>query len=101
MQASQSTPHTPLLFVLLLLCIWGAAKDRTYKKAGGIRPDRFEKRLLLGTIAVCILLLVVIGLRSFLAAVDLTPGLAVAIFGCWEIHRWLIRRKNPVGRALK
>jgi len=89
------------MLIFWALCFWGAWKDRAYKKAGGIRPDRFEKNLLMATIGGCILLLVVIGLRSAGAAGTMTGVLAVAVFGFWEIHRWRIRRKNPVGGMLK
>ncbi len=85
------------MLVLLALCVWGAMRDRAYKKAGGIRPDRYEKILLLATVVACIAALVAIGLRSQGAAGGLTPVLAVAVFGIWEIHRLQIRKKNPAG----
>lgn len=73
-------------------------KDRAYKKAGGIRPDKFEKTILLATIVACVLVLFLIGLRSPEAAGTLTAVLIVTVFGVWEIQRWRIRKKRPVGR---
>jgi len=37
-------------------------KDRAYKKAGGVRPDKFEKIVLAATVVGCIL--VIISYRS-------------------------------------
>jgi hypothetical protein len=98
MQAPQNAPPPNIgMLVLLALCFWGAMRDRAYKKAGGIRPDRFEKRFLVATILGAILILFVIGLRSAGAAGTLTAVLAVTIFGVWEIHRLRIRKKSPAG----
>lgn len=80
------------------LCVWAAMKDRAYKRAGGVRPDRFEKILLVATIVACVLVLFAIGLRSPGAAGTLTPVLIVTVLGVWEIQRWRIRKKRPVGR---
>lgn len=89
------------MLVLLGLCLWAAMKDRAYKKAGGVKPDKFEKRLLLATIGGCVLVLFLIGLRSAGAAGTLTPVLAVVVLGAWEIQRWRVRRKRPAGGTLK
>jgi len=86
------------MLVLLGLCVWAAMKDRAYKKAGGIKPDRFEKILLLVTTVGCILVIFAIAaLRSPGAAGAFTPLLLVVGFGAWEIYRWRIRKKNPAG----
>jgi hypothetical protein len=98
MQAPQNTPPPNFgMLILLALCVWAAMKDRAYKKAGGIKPDRFEKILLLATTVGCIFVLFAIGLRSPAAAGTLTPVLVVAAFGAWEIYRYRIRKKNPAG----
>src|ERR1700681_27266 len=95
--APQNTPPPMGMLLLLGLCLWTAMKDRAYKKAGGVRPDRFENILLLATVVACILVLFAIGLRSPEAAGTLTPVLIVAVLGVWEIQRWRIRQKRPVG----
>jgi hypothetical protein len=98
MQAPQNTPPPNFgMLILLGLCVWAAMKDRAYKKAGGIKPDRFEKILLLSTFVGCIVLLFAIGLRSPEAAGTLTPVLIVVGVGAWEIYRYRVRKKNPVG----
>lgn len=94
--------HTPLspptgTLVLLGLCLWAAMKDRAYKKAGGIKPDKFEKIVLMATIVGCILILFAISLRSPAAAGTLTPVLIVAVLGVWEIQRWRVRKNRPAG----
>ena len=98
MQTPQPAPAPNVgMLVLLGLCLWAAMKDRAYKKAGGVRPDKFEKLLLLGTSVGCVLVLFLIGLRSPGAAGTLTPILAVVVLGAWEIQRWRIRKKRPAG----
>lgn len=97
MQAT-SSPQPPVILILLILSIWGAAKDRAYKKAGGVKPNRFEKITLLVTAGVSVLALAGIFLRSPEAAGTLTAVLAVTIFGFWELYRWRLRTKNPILR---
>jgi hypothetical protein len=97
MQATPS-PQSPVILILLVLSILGAARDRAYKKGGGVRPDRYEKITLLVMIGVSILILAGIYLRSPGAAGTLTAVLTAAIFGFWELYRWQVRRRNPIGR---
>src|SRR5580704_16875927 len=97
MQATSSS-QPPIILILIVLSIWGAVRDRAYKKGGGIRPDRFEKTLLLMIIGGSILVLAGIYFRSPDAAGTLTAILTATIFGFWELHRWQIRKRNPIGQ---
>ena len=102
MQKPQPAPAPNVgMLVLLGLCLWAAMKDRAYKKAGGVRPDKFEKIVLAATVVGCILVISLIALRSPGAAGTLTPILIVTVLGVWEIQRWRIRKKSPAGRTLK
>jgi hypothetical protein len=96
-QAPQQQPPNFGLLILLVLCVWGALRDRSYKKAGGIRPDRFEKIYLVGTIFACLLVVMIVFFRSPEGAGTLAAVLTVAVFCGWEISRLRIRRKNPAG----
>jgi FtsH-binding integral membrane protein len=105
MQAPQPAP-TPNegMLVLLVLCLWAAMKDRAYKKAGGLRPDKFEKITLAATVGGCVLF--ILFLFFFLspeAAGTTTSLLSVVVLGAWEIQRWRVRKKRPagIGRMLK
>lgn len=97
MQVAQQQPANPGVLILLVLCVWGAARDRVYKKAGGVRPDRFEKMSLLATIGGCIVFLLLVSLRSPEAAGTLSALLLVIVFGVWELNRLRVRKKKPVG----
>ncbi len=88
-------PNTGMIIVYALL-IWAAWKDSAYKRAGGVRPDRFEKILLASTIGGSVLVIFLMALRSPGAAGTLSGVLFVVIFGVWEIFRWRIRKKHPV-----
>ena len=100
----QTPPPAPSnlgLLVVIMVCLFAARADRAYKKAGGVRPDKFEKRLLLGTVLACIVGEYLLFLRSPGASGTLAPVLIVVIFGSWEINRYRIRRKNPLNRLMK
>jgi hypothetical protein len=87
------------MLLLLGLCIWAAIKDRAYKKAGGVRPDKFEKMMLLATIGGCVLIVLFLFFyRSPGTAGSTTPLLIVIVLGVWEIQRWRVRKNRPVGR---
>ena len=67
-----STPmHAPQplgLLVVLVLSLWAAARDSSYKRAGGLKPDRFAKSFLLAAIAISITCLAVLYVWSHGAA---------------------------------
>jgi hypothetical protein len=90
-----------VLLVAMLLCLWGAARDRMYKQAGGIRPSRFENVLLLSTIAGCVIFVFLIFQRSPEAAGTIASLIVVSVFGAWELYRWRIREKHPMGARVK
>ena len=71
MQAT-SSPQPPIILIVIVLSVWGAVRDRIYKKSGGVSPDRFEKTTLLIIIGVSILALAGIYFRSPGAAGTLT-----------------------------
>jgi hypothetical protein len=91
-------PHPLGLLILLVLSLWAAARDSSYKRAGGLKPDRFAKIALLVAIGISISCLAVLYVWSPGAAGTLTAVLSVVIFGLWELDRWRIRRKNPIGQ---
>lgn len=84
------------IFLWALLCLWGAASDRAYKEAGGVRPTREAKELLVALIAVSLGFLVAlyIGKREVGIVGNFATVLSVLIFGAWEILRWRVRRKH-------
>lgn len=91
----QTPIPSPAIPIALVLCLWGALADHAYKKAGGAKPDKFQKQSLLAAIVVCVLVLVLAVVGVFLspgAAGTLTPLLLVVIFGVWEIQRLRVRR---------
>ena len=96
--APMHAPQPLGLLILLVLSLWAAARDSSYKKAGGLKPDRFENIILLVGIGISIACLAVLYVWSPGAAGTLTAVLSVAIFGFWELDRWRIRRKNPIGQ---
>ena len=101
MQASTQQQPVGLIqmAVPLAFCVWGAMRDRAYKKAGGIKPDKFEKILLLATIVGCILFLwAAVYLVSPEFSGTMAALLTVVVFGAWEIFRLRIRMKNPAGK---
>ena len=92
-----------LNFVLALLAITGAVLDRGYKKAGGRRPTSTEKQCFYLAIALCVALIVVLGVLGASAAQlgALTGFLVWPIFALWELQRLRVRRAYPIGGRLK
>lgn len=98
MQAPPPNPPTNLgLFILLGFCFRAAVVDRWYKRFGGTKPTKFERVALLATILGCVPLIFIIALGSPEAAGTTLTLLTVTVFGFWEIDRYRIRRKNPIG----
>jgi len=94
----QSSPPNLGGLIILGLCFWAAGKDSAYKRAGGIKPTRLEKNILISTIVGCsALIFLIFELSSPEAAGTGTGLLTVLVFGFWEIDRYRIRRKHPVG----
>ena len=88
--------------LLLLLAIVGAVVDFIYVRRGGVRSTRREK-IYIWTI------LVAVGVSVAIAAtLGVNPGFlgtitglfSTLIFVTWECGRWLVRRKNPLGRVI-
>ena len=96
--AGHSEQHSPAVFIILVISAWGALRDRAYKKAGGVKPDRFENLTLLFVVGASVVVVTAIFLKSREAAGALIAVLMTAILGFWELYRWQTRRKNPIGQ---
>jgi hypothetical protein len=86
----------------LAQCVWGAIRDRAYKKAGGIKPSKFARIALLSIIVIWIVL--VAGTFVIVSSDDagtMTAFLILITFGFWEIYRLRVRIKNPVEQLRK
>jgi peptidoglycan/LPS O-acetylase OafA/YrhL len=90
-------PPSPLLATALALAIGGAIADWRYKKSGGKRPDKSEKRgLTKATIVAAAVVLLIFIFESPEEAGGWTATLALLLFAFWEASRWRIRRDNPI-----
>jgi hypothetical protein len=97
MQVEPTSNSNPLAAIILILAIFGAIADRHYKKAGGDRPDKSEKRgLAIALIAAVGVVLILIIFDNAREAGLWTGRLAVLVFAVWEAWRWRIRRDNPI-----
>jgi hypothetical protein len=84
--------------ILLIFAIVGAILDRSYKKAGGVRPTRTEKNALLiaiSVVAVLLLLIANFGSMSFLD-IDAIALFIPLILALYEARRWQVRLGNPI-----
>jgi hypothetical protein len=96
MQASTSGT-SPILTLLVLICLIAAAFDFVYWLRGGTRTPPTVVRSFL---FVLILLVVAAGVMTFFigggAAGTLTGFFSNVLFTCWEYRRWRVRRANPL-----
>ena len=86
------------IILCAVLCLWGAASDRAYKKAGGVRPSAEAKSLLVETIVASFAFLFALSLGKHGPGIvgNFAAILSVVIFGTWEIFRLRIRQKQPI-----
>jgi hypothetical protein len=95
------TTSNPLTAIILILAILGAIADRHYKKMGGDKPDKSEKRGLAIAVVLSVALLIMFAIKvrpdNLSRALGEWMGqLACWVFAGWEVWRWQIRRDNPI-----
>lgn len=98
---SQASPASPLPLAIFVLSIIGAVEDFRYRRKGGTPPSKRD-RILFGSVVLVIVLAYVVGLSlGYSPAIFgmITVPLAVWLFGAWELGRWRMRRKYPLGTA--
>jgi hypothetical protein len=98
---SQAPPASPLPLAILALSVVGAIQDFRYRRKGGTPPSKRD-RILFGSVLLVIVLAYFVGLSlDYSPAIfgSITPALAIVLFGAWELGRWRMRRKYPLGTA--
>jgi hypothetical protein len=101
MQVQPTSSPNPFTVIILILAICGAIADRHYKKEGGDRPDKSEKRGLAIVVALSVALLIMFDIRVRPDNVARAVGEGISYLACWlfagwEAWRWRIRRDNPI-----
>jgi len=88
--------------LLFILAIFGAVSDWKYKRRGGNGSTKTDKTLLASGVSLCVVLLVVLGIRGASAEAigSLAAEFMIVIFALWQFHRWSFRRRNPLFVAI-
>ena len=87
---------SPVLPLLLGLSIVGVVADYRYKKAGGKRPSKRDRILML------VVTLIAFGFVAWMDTInpaiagEAAVPLALWLFFAWELGRWRMRRKYPL-----
>jgi hypothetical protein len=100
--AANGSPPSPVHRLVLLLAVVGAVVDWRYKRKGGRRPTRLERLALAAAVYLVCLAMVFLGLRGASASRlgRMSGEWAIQIWGLWELSRFIVRRKHPLGRIV-
>jgi hypothetical protein len=96
---SQAPPASPLPLAVLALSIGGAFEDFRYRRRGGKPPSKRD-RVLFGFVFLVVAIAYITGLSLGYSPEIfgmITIPLAITLFGTWELGRWRMRRKYPLG----